>query len=156
MRGGVDEPGIGIFDSGVGGLTVVHRLLQALPAEHLIYLGDTARTPYGTKSPEVVTRYALENVAFLLERGVKLVVVACNTVSSVGLGALRARCDVPIIDVVEPGARAAVAASRTRKIGVIGTEATIASGSYTRAIRALDPTVEIYTRACPLFVPLAE
>jgi glutamate racemase len=152
----VREPGIGIFDSGVGGLTVVHRLLEALPAEDLLYLGDTARHPYGTKSAAVVTRYALENTAFLAERGVKLVVVACNTASAVALEALGARFDVPIVGVIEPGARAAVAATRNRKIGVIGTEGTIASGSYTRALKALDPGLEIYTRACPLFVPLAE
>jgi glutamate racemase len=152
----VREPAIGIFDSGIGGLTVVHRLLEAVPAEDLVYLGDTARWPYGTKSAEVVTRYAHEDTEFLLEQGVKLIVVACNTVSSVALEHLRAHFDVLFIGVIEPGARAAVAATRNRKVGVIGTETTIASGSYTRALRALDPGLEIYTRACPLFVPLAE
>ena len=150
------EPGIGLFDSGVGGLTVVHRLLEAVPHEHLLYLGDTARHPYGTKSADVVTRYAVENAEFLVEKGVKMVVVACNSASAVALDALRERFDVPVLGVIEPGARAAVAASRNRKIGVIGTEATIASGAYTRALRALDPGLELYTRACPLFVPLAE
>lgn len=150
------EPGIGIFDSGVGGLTVVHQLLTALPNEHLIYLGDTARYPYGTKSAEVVTRYTLENAQFLLDKGVKLLVVACNTMSAVALDPLRAHTSVPIVGVIEPGARAALAATRNRKVGVIGTDATIASGSYTRALRALDPGLEIYTRACPLFVALAE
>jgi glutamate racemase len=150
------EPAIGIFDSGIGGLTVVQRLLEALPHEDLVYLGDTARWPYGTKSPEVITRYAHEDAAFLVEKDVKLIVVACNTVSSVALEALRARFDAPIVGVIEPGARAAVAATRNRKVGVIGTEATIASGTYTRALRTLDPALEIYTRACPLFVPLAE
>jgi len=147
---------IGIFDSGVGGLTVVQRLFEVVPHEHLLYLGDTARTPYGTKSAAVVTRYAIENAEFLLEKGAKMVVVACNTASSVALDALRARFDVPVVGVIDAGARGAVAATRNRKIGVIGTEATIASGSYTRALRALDPGLEIYTRACPLFVPLAE
>jgi glutamate racemase len=152
----VREPGIGIFDSGVGGLTVVQRLLEALPSEDLLYLGDTARHPYGTKSAAVVTSYAEENTRFLIDKGVKLIVVACNSASAVALDALRARFDVPIVGVIEPGARAAIAATQNRKVGVIGTEATIASGSYTRALRALDPGLEIYTRACPLFVPLAE
>jgi len=152
----MSEPSIGIFDSGVGGLTVVQRLLEVVPHEHLLYLGDTARTPYGTKSAEVVTRYAIENTEFLLEKGAKMVVVACNTASSVALDALRTRFDVPVVGVIDAGARGAVAATRNRKVGVIGTEATIASGSYTRALRALDPGLEIYTRACPLFVPLAE
>ncbi len=150
------EPAIGIFDSGVGGLTVVHRMMEVLPNEHLIYLGDTARYPYGTKSAEVVSRYTLENAQFLLEKGVKLLVVACNTMSAVALDALRAHTDVPVIGVIEPGARAALSATRNRKVGVIGTEGTIASGSYTRALRTLDPSLEIYTRACPLFVALAE
>jgi glutamate racemase len=148
--------GIGIFDSGVGGLTVVQRLLEAVPNEHLLYLGDTARYPYGTKSAVVVSRYSAENTAFLVEKDVKLVVVACNTASAVALDALRERFAVPIVGVIEPGARAAVRATRNRKVGIIGTEATIASGSYTRALKALDPELEIYTRACPLFVPLAE
>jgi glutamate racemase len=152
----VDERGIGIFDSGVGGLTVLQRLLDAVPHEHLLYLGDTARHPYGTKSAAVVTRYAVENTAFLIEKDVKMVVVACNSASAVALEALRERFVAPVIGVIEPGARAAVAATRSRKIGVIGTEATIASGSYTRALRALDAGLEIYTRACPLLVPLAE
>ncbi len=152
----MDAHGIGIFDSGVGGLTVLQRLLEAVPREHLLYLGDTARHPYGTKSASVVTRYSLENTEFLVEKGVKMVVVACNTASSVALQAVRERFEVPIIGVIEPGARAAVAATRNRKIGVIGTEGTIASGSYTRALHALDAGLEIYTRACPLFVPLAE
>jgi glutamate racemase len=150
------EPGIGVFDSGIGGLTVVHRLIETLPNETLLYLGDTARTPYGTKSADVVSRYTLENAKFLLDKGVKLLVVACNTMSAVALDALRAHTTVPVVGVIEPGARAAVAATRNRKVGVIGTEGTIASGSYTRALRALDPGLEIYTRACPLFVALAE
>jgi glutamate racemase len=152
----MDTHGIGIFDSGVGGLTVLQRLLETVPHEHLLYLGDTARHPYGTKSADVVTRYSIENTEFLLEKGVKMVVVACNTASAVALDALRARFEVPIVGVIDPGARAAVAATRNRKVGVIATEGTIASGSYTRALRALDPGLEIYTRACPLFVPLAE
>jgi glutamate racemase len=147
---------IGIFDSGVGGLTVLHALLEALPREHLIYLGDTGRHPYGTKSAETVTRYSLENVEFLLARDVKMVVVACNSASAVALGAIAARYPLPTVGVIEPGARAAVERTRSGRIGVIGTEATIASGAYTRALRALRPAVEVYTRPCPLLVPLAE
>ena len=151
-----DSDAIGIFDSGVGGLTVVHALLAALPHEHLIYLGDTGRHPYGTKSAETVTRYSVENAEFLVGRGVKLLVVACNTASSVALGALEERLAVPVIGVIEPGARAAVARTRNGRVGVIGTEGTIASGAYTRALRALRTGLEIYTRPCPLLVPLAE
>jgi glutamate racemase len=147
---------IGIFDSGVGGLTVLHALLAVLPREHLVYLGDTGRTPYGTKSADAVTRYSVENVEFLASRGVKMLVVACNSASAVALPVLEARFDLPIVGVIEPGARAAVARSASGRVGVIGTEATIASGAYTRALRALAPAVEVYTRACPLLVPLAE
>jgi len=150
------DGGIGIFDSGVGGLTVLHALLAALPGEDLVYLGDTGRTPYGSKSAETITRYSLENVEFLVEKGVKLLVVACNAASSTALDALRARHTLPIVGVIEPGARAAVARTRNRRVGVIGTEATIASGAYTRALRALEPGLELYTRPCPLLVPLAE
>jgi len=152
---GADDA-IGIFDSGVGGLTVVHALLAALPAEHLIYLGDTGRYPYGTKSAETVTRYSVENADFLAGRGIKLLVVACNTSSAVALPTLESRYDVPVVGVIMPGARAAVARSRNRRVGVIATERTIASGAYQQALRALDPGLEIYTRACPLLVPLAE
>ena len=150
------EDAIGIFDSGVGGLTVVHALLAALPAEHLIYLGDTGRYPYGTKSAETVTRYSVENADFLAGRGIKLLVVACNTASAVALPTLESRYDVPVVGVITPGARAAVAKTRNRRIGVIATEGTIASGAYQRALRTLDSGLEIYTRACPLLVPLAE
>lgn len=151
-----DRDAIGIFDSGIGGLTVMQRLLEALPRENLIYLGDTGRWPYGNKSAETVTRYSIENTQFLVDRGIKCLVVACNTSSSVALEALAGRYDLPVIGVVEPGARAAVERTTNRRVGVIGTEATIASGSYTRALRRLRPDLEVFTRACPLFVPLAE
>src|SRR5207249_2017218 len=147
---------IGIFDSGVGGLTVLHALAETLPAERLFYLGDAGRHPYGTESGETVARYGLENAEFLLEKGIKLLVVACNTASAVALDALRDRCAVPVVGVIEPGARAAAARTRNQRVGVIGTDATIASGAYTRALRALRPGLEIYTRPCPLLVPLAE
>jgi glutamate racemase len=147
---------IGVFDSGIGGLTVLQELVAILPSEDFIYLGDTARLPYGTKSNEVITRYSRENTEFLLAKGIKLLVVACNTSSAVALGEITRDTMVPVVGVIEPGARAAVKASRSGKIGVIGTEATIASGAYTRAIQALKPGLEIYTRACPLLVPLVE
>jgi glutamate racemase len=150
-----DRP-IGVFDSGIGGLTVLKALTDALPGEDFIYLGDTARLPYGTKSNEVIIRYSKENTEFLLAKGIKMLVVACNTSSAVALDAIASDTMVPVIGVIEPGARAAVKASRNGKIGVIGTEATIASGAYTRAIQRLGAKSEIYTRACPLLVPLAE
>ncbi len=150
------EDAIGIFDSGVGGLTVLDAVARVLPHEHLIYLGDTGRHPYGTKSADAVTRYSIENAEFLCDKGVKLVVVACNSASAVALDVLRERCAVPVVGVIEPGARAAIARTRNGRVGVIGTEATIASGAYTRALRALAPDVELYTRPCPLLVPLAE
>ncbi|HVA80892.1 MAG TPA: glutamate racemase [Candidatus Binataceae bacterium] len=153
--GTVDRP-IGVFDSGIGGLTVLRALVDAMPTEEFIYLGDTARLPYGTKSNEVIARYSRENSEFLLARGIKLLVVACNTSSAVALEQIAGATMVPVIGVIEPGARAAVRASRSGRIGVIGTEATIASGAYTRILRQLRPGAEVYTRACPLLVPLAE
>jgi glutamate racemase len=137
-------------------LTVLKELTAMLSGEDFIYLGDTARLPYGTKSNEVIVRYSRENTEFLLAKGIKLLVVACNTSSAVALDEIGRHTMVPVIGVIEPGARAAVHASRTGKIGVIGTEATIASGAYTRAIQNLNPHAEIYTRACPLLVPLVE
>lgn len=155
-RSAARERAIGIFDSGIGGLTVMRAIARLLPHESLIYLGDTGRTPYGTKSADVVRRYSFENTEFLVDKAIKLLVVACNTSTALALEALQQRVDVPVIGVIEPGAAAAVRATRNRKIGVIGTEATIRSGEYSRALRRRCPDVEIYTRACPLFVPLAE
>jgi glutamate racemase len=154
-RGGATAA-IGIFDSGVGGLTVMHRMMEALPHEHLIYLGDTARYPYGTKSAETVRHYSIENAEFLVDKGIKMLVVACNTSAAAALDVLTEQLDIPVVGVIAPGARAAVKHTRNRKVGVIATEGTIASGAYTRALQQLDPELEIYTRACPLFVPLAE
>ncbi len=150
-----DAP-IGVFDSGIGGLTVVRELMRQLPEERIIYFGDTARVPYGPKSPDTVRRYSSEIAAFLASEGVKAVVVACNTATAHALGMLQASLPLPIIGVVEPGARAAVRGSHGGAIGVIGTAGTIASGAYERAIRALEPQVRIAVRACPLFVPLVE
>jgi glutamate racemase len=147
---------IGVFDSGLGGLTVAHAIMRQLPAESLIYFGDTARVPYGPKSPDTVRRYSREICAFLLEQGVKAIVVACNTATAHALPALRDELDVPIIGVVEPGARAAVRASRSGRIGVIGTAGTIRSEAYVRAIRAEAPDATVLALPCPLFVPLVE
>jgi glutamate racemase len=148
--------GIGIFDSGVGGLTVLKEVIRSLPQEDTIYLGDTARFPYGTKSPETVIRYSLEIASFLVRRDIKLLVVACNTASAVSLDALQAELSIPVVGVIEPGARRAVCATRSGKVGVIATDRTIRSSAYTKAIKRLNPEVEVITRACPLFVPLAE
>jgi glutamate racemase len=147
---------IGIFDSGVGGLTVQKAILARAPGVHSVYLGDTARVPYGTKSAEVVTQYSLRNGRFLMERGIDLLVVACNTASAVALPALRAALSIPVLGVVEPGARVAARESREGRIGVIGTESTVASGAYQAAIQAARPGAQVLARACPLFVPLAE
>jgi glutamate racemase len=147
---------IGIFDSGVGGLTVYRALHERLPDEHFIYLGDTARVPYGTKSLSTVERYAIENAKFLEAHGIKLLVVACNTASALALPAIRGAVSVPVVGVIEPGARAAVEVVGEKKIGVIATEATVHSGAYARAISKINPVIDVIERACPLFVPLAE
>jgi glutamate racemase len=147
---------IAIFDSGVGGLTVAKEVFRRLPNEEIIYLGDTARVPYGTKSPRTVIRFASECVEFLLHFRPKMVIIACNTASSVALSHLRERVDVPIIGVVEPGARAALDVTVSKRIGVVGTKATVRSGAYTAALKAIDPDVEVYSNPAPLFVPLVE
>jgi glutamate racemase len=147
---------IGVFDSGVGGLTVVRALRAALPRENIVYLGDTARVPYGAKSPATVVRYSLGCAQFLLAHQVKMLLVACNTASAHALGALTTALPIPVIGAVEPGARAAHAASKNGHIGVIGTLGTIQSGAYERALRGLDHGARISGQACPLFVPLAE
>jgi len=149
---------IGIFDSGVGGLTVLRAIRERLPNEQLIYLGDTARVPYGTKSPKTVARYAIEDSEFLVQKGVKFLVIACNTASALARGPLRAHFKIPILSVVGPGARAAAKATKSRQIGVIATEATIESGAYPQAIReaSKNNNVEIFAQACPLFVPIVE
>jgi len=147
---------IGVFDSGIGGLTVLKELLEHLPGESFIYFGDTARVPYGTKSAETVRRFSRENVSLLLDRGVKMVVIACNTASSEALPQLEGEFHVPIIGVIEPGVRAATAATERRRIGVIGTPGTIRSGAYQAKIMARMPDAVVISQACPLFVPLVE
>jgi glutamate racemase len=150
------EAPLGVFDSGLGGLTVVRALREALPGEDIVYLGDTARVPYGTKGPATVVKYALGCARHLVGRGVKAIVIACNTVSAVAPDRLRIELDLPVLGVIEPGARAAVAATKNGKIGVLGTAATIASGAYPRAISAVSTRAETVGQAAPLLVPLAE
>jgi glutamate racemase len=150
------QKAIGIFDSGIGGLTVLKEIVAALPDENIIYLGDTARVPYGIRSAETVTRYSFENTQFLLAQEIKMLVVACNTASAVSLEAVKKEFPLPVIGVLEPGARAAVRETRAGQIGVIGTEATIASGAYEKAITLLDAGITVHSLACPLFVPLVE
>jgi glutamate racemase len=152
----VNNAPIGIFDSGIGGLTVARAIYERLPGESTIYFGDTARVPYGPKSPETVRRYSREILQWLLGQGVKAVVIACNTSTAHALSVLREESPVPVIGVIEPGARAAVAATGGGPVGVIGTAGTIASNAYARAIHALSPTLKVEQVACPLFVPLAE
>jgi glutamate racemase len=152
---------IGIFDSGVGGLTVYRALHEQLPNERFVYLGDTARVPYGTKSLSTVERYAVENAEFLAAHGIKLLVVACNTASALALPAIRGALDIDVVGVIGPGARAAAAAiaqpaGGLRTVGVIATESTVRSGAYTAAIKKADPAADVIEQACPLLVPLAE
>ncbi len=151
----MNEP-IGIFDSGIGGLTVFREMRRQLPGEDLIYLGDTARVPYGTKSAETVTRYSQQNVRFLLQQGVKLVVVACNTASAFALEKLQKEFSIPIIGVIHAGVKRVLQASATQRIGIIGTEGTIRSESYTQEILRQAPSAQVFSQACPLFVPLVE
>jgi glutamate racemase len=150
-----DAP-IGVFDSGLGGLTVVRAIRRRLPAESIVYVGDTARVPYGPKSPDTVRRYAVQISEWLIEQGVKMVVVACNTATAHALTLLQDLLPVPVIGVIEPGARAAMRAAPAGTIGVIGTAGTVRSGAYERAIRALDPARTVHAVACPLLVPLVE
>ena len=147
---------IGVFDSGLGGLTVARAIRAALPGEDILYLGDTARVPYGARSTRTIMRYARACADTLEARGIKLLVVACNTVSAVALDMLRVELDMPVLGVIEPGARAAVAATLTHKIGVIGTTSTVASGAYPRAVAALSSRAEVFPVAAPLLVPLVE
>jgi glutamate racemase len=147
---------IGVFDSGIGGLTVVKALIERMPFENIIYFGDTARVPYGLKSVETISKYATQITEFLLHQKVKLLIVACNTMSSVAYQAIEDLSPVPVLDVVDAGARSAVAVTRNKYVGVIGTPATINSNAYQKAINKYDPGIRIFSQPCPLFVPLAE
>jgi len=147
---------IGLFDSGVGGLTVLREVLRQLPQESTLYFGDTARVPYGSKSRDVIVRFSQEIARFLQKERIKMLIVACNTASAFALTALRAELTIPVIGVIEPGARSAIAATRTGRIGVIGTEGTIESRAYMEAIHRMNAEVEVFGQACPLIVPLVE
>lgn len=147
---------IGVFDSGVGGLTVVREMIRQLPNENIVYFGDTARVPYGSKSQKTIIRFSEQIIRFLKKKQVKAIVIACNTASALALEAVRDEFDIPILGVVIPGARAAVEATQNAKVGVVGTDATVQSGMYTKIIRGMNPDIEVIEKACPLFVPLVE
>ncbi len=147
---------IGFFDSGIGGLTVVKAVTRLMPNENIVYFGDTARVPYGSKSNETVVEYSIQAANFLLRKNIKLLVVACNTASSVALNELRKFLTVPVIGMIEPGARMALSESKNKRIGVIGTRATINNKAYAHELKRLNPKVKVFEQACPLFVPLAE
>lgn len=150
------EAPIGVFDSGVGGLTVVREIMRQLPSENVIYFGDTARVPYGSKSKQTVLKFSKQIVRFLMTKNVKAIVFACNTASALALEDMRKDITIPVIGVVRPGAKMAAEMSETKSVGIIGTDATIKSGIYTDYIRQLDPDITVIGRACPLFVPLVE
>lgn len=147
---------IGVFDSGVGGLTVVKEIMRQLPGENMVYFGDTARVPYGSKSQATVLKYSKQIVNFLKQKEVKAIVVACNTASALALDTIKEEIDIPIIGVVEPGAKMAAENTKTNNIGIIATESTIKSGIYTKYLRRMNPDITVVSRACPLFVPLVE
>lgn len=147
---------IGIFDSGIGGLTVLKEVRKCLSKENIIYLGDTARVPYGIRSSQTVIKYSIANTDFLLKQNIKFLIIACNTASAVATTALRKKYSIPIVDVVTPGAKRAIGVTRNKRIGIIGTEGTIKSGAYQKEIKLLNPQCETFARSCPLFVPLAE
>ena len=150
------EKPIGVFDSGIGGLTVVKRLASTLPTEDIVYFGDTARVPYGSKSNSTVIEYSIQDTKFLISKNVKAIVVACNTASSIALDELKKNFDLPIIGMINPGAKLAISSTRNGRIGVIGTRATINNNAYSKEIKKLDPSKTVFEKACPLFVPLAE
>lgn len=147
---------IGVFDSGVGGLTVVKELMKILPGENIIYFGDTARVPYGTKSEKTIREFSVQNTKFLLSQNVKVIVIACNTSSAIALNDIQSIANLPVIGVIEPGAVASVGTTKNKRIAVIGTTATISSKAYEKKIKSLDMTIEVYSKACPLFVPIVE
>lgn len=147
---------IGVFDSGVGGLTIIKEIMRELPNENIVYFGDTARVPYGPRSSETITKYTFQSINFLLEQDIKAIVIACNTASARSLKKAQERYNIPIMGVIKPGAKAAVESTENKRIGVIGTEGTINSNAYRLEIDQLDPQISISTKACPLFVPIAE
>lgn len=152
----MDNRPIGVFDSGLGGLTVLNEIENILPTESIVYFGDSGRSPYGTKSKETVIKYTFQDIRFLLNQDIKMIVIACNTASACSLELVKHSFDIPVVEVVQPGAATAVRETRNKRVGVIGTLATISSGVYEKAIQRLDPSIEIFSKACPMFVPLAE
>ena len=150
------EAPIGVFDSGVGGLTVAREIMRNLPSEKIVYFGDTARVPYGSKSKETIIRYSRQIIRFLQEQQVKAIVIACNTASAFALDAVRDEFDIPIIGVIEPGAKVAAAQTRNKRVGVIGTVGTVGTGIHAEYLKQLDPEITVFGKACPLFVPLVE
>ena len=147
---------IGMFDSGIGGLTVLKEVRDMLPHEHIVYLGDTARVPYGNRSPSTVSKYSMENSLFLMTKGVKILVIACNTSSALSLNIIQKKLPIPVVGVINAGAREAARLTGVKKVGVIGTRATVRSLAYEKAIRKIDPDIEVFSRSCPLFVPIVE
>lgn len=152
----MDKRAIGVFDSGLGGLTAVRRLHALMPQENIIYFGDTGRVPYGTRGRDIITKYARQDVAFLRQYDLKSIIIACNTVSAIALDLLSEENDIPIIGAVEPACRRAMTMTQTGRVGVIGTAATIRSGAYEKYLHKKDGTLDLFTQACPLFVPLVE
>lgn len=147
---------IGMFDSGVGGLTVLKEVKNLLPNENIVYLGDTARVPYGNRSPQTIIKYAIESALFLLTKGIKLLVIACNTSSAIALKILSKKLPIPVLGVIEPAAKTAVETTKTKRIGIIGTKATVKSMAYEKSIKQLNPYIEVISKPCPLFVPIVE
>ncbi len=152
----MDNRPIGVFDSGLGGLTVLKEIMDLIPSESVVYFGDNGRAPYGTKSKETVIKYTFQDIRFLLNQDIKMIVIACNTASACSLQHVKHNFDIPVIEVIQPGAIAGVRESRNKRVGVIGTTATINSGVYENAIHRIDDSIEIFSKACPLFVPLVE
>lgn len=152
----MNQKAIGIFDSGVGGLTVLRQIKKELPHESVVYFGDTARVPYGSKSAKTIERYCIENTIFLLEKNIKMLVVACNTASAYGISKLKRLFNIPVVGVIHPGARAAAAATKNKRVAVLATRATVASEVYPKAIHSIDPSIEVISQACPLLVPMIE
>ncbi len=152
----MDNRPIGVFDSGLGGLTVVKELMKQLPGENIVYFGDTARIPYGTRSRDIVTKYSFQSIKFLLSKNVKTAVIACNTVSASSFDILSSSFELPLVSVIQPGANAAVEATSNGKVGVIGTSGTIRSKAYPNAIKAINPNIKVFDQACTLFVPIVE
>src|SRR5574344_1758995 len=154
--GKISKRAIGIFDSGIGGLTVAKEIMEYMPNEDIVYFGDTARVPYGNKSPETIQKFSMQIANFLLEKNIKILVIACNTATSFSLKTLTENLSIPVIGVINPGSEAAYKISKTKKIGVIGTKGTIKSNAYEKALHNIDESLKVFSKACPLFVPLVE